>query len=96
LQSLTLTPYPASARQSASLRRRQAWMTQPRSLYCARSSAAIRRVGSIAANSSASSVTVVPASRAAAQILAMFSRAILVPRNNPTAVGFTETSAAPR
>ena len=37
----------------------------------------------------------VPASRAAAQIRLMFSFAVLVPRNSPTAVGFTETSAAP-
>ncbi len=45
--------------------------------------------------SSASSVTVVPASAAAAQIRAMFPAAIPVPRNNPTAVGLTDTSAVP-
>jgi hypothetical protein len=38
---------------------------------------------------------VVPASCAAAQIRLMFSFAVLVPRNSPTAVGLTEISAAP-
>src|ERR1700735_2608399 len=45
-----------------------------------------------------SSVTVVPAAAAAAQIRAMFSRAVFSPcsgRSRPTAVGLTETSARP-
>jgi len=45
-----------------------------------------------------SSVTVVPAASAAAQIRAMFSVAVFSPcslRPSPTAVGLTETSAAP-
>ena len=49
--------------------------------------------------SSMSRVTVVPALRAAAQIRAMFSVAVFSPwslRPSPTAVGLTETSAAPR
>ena len=45
-----------------------------------------------------SSVTVVPADRAAAQIRATFSAAVFSPcsaRPRPTAVGLTETSARP-
>ena len=59
----------------------------------------MRRVAPTAVWSSASSVTVVPASRAAAQIRAMFSVAVFSPcsgRNKPTAVAFTETSQSPR
>ena len=49
----------------------------------------------MAACSSASSVTVVPASAAAAQIRAMLPAAVPAPRNSPTAVALTETSARP-
>ncbi len=82
-------------RQSASARRRQAWTTQPRSACSARSLAAIRSVGSIAVCSSASRVTVVPTSAAAAQIREMLSVAACWLRNSPTAVGLTETSVTP-
>ena len=54
----------------------------------------MRSVASILVWSSASSVTVVPAALAAAQILVMFSRAVFSPcsaRSSPTAVGLTET-----
>ena len=58
----------------------------------------MRSVASTRVCSSMSTVTVVPASRAAAQIRAMFSVAVFSPcsaRPRPTAVGLTDTSARP-
>ena len=96
MQSRTREPSWASARQSASVRCSMAWSTAPVSGKSLRSSRRIASVESVVVWSSMSRVTVVPALRAARQMVRAFSSAILWPssgRNWPMALSLTDTSA---
>ena len=95
MHSRTRTPGAASSRTSASVRRSDACTTLPTNGSLDRSAVAIRSPASVVAWSSASTVTVVPASRAAMAIRSMWSLAIRSSSSRPTAVGFTDTSTAP-
>ena len=61
------------------LRRSCDWITQPRSVNSARTACTMRNVASTWLCSSMSTVTVVPAARAAAQMREMFSVAVFSP-----------------